>query len=458
MQLWKLIGITICLGNSIACNSDDSPTVTTETTEVIDNTFKGTVNWKKTFGGSLNEEIKAVTVAPNGDYVILGNSGSTDAIVGTNTSGTQDYWVMRIDPSGNSIWSKTYGGDNDERGEAIALTKDNGFIVTGYSRSTSGDVSANNGSYDHWMVKLDANGTIQWEKNYGFLGDDRAAQVKQTADGGFLTAGYLDVDSYEGPNNPNKGLKQEKAPKKHGIGEFWIHKLDSTGAVEWERFYGGSNNDRASDFLILDDGYLVIGTSESTDFDITNSKGSYDFWIIKINKKGELQWQKNYGGSEIDTAYAVATTIDGNFIIVGDTRSIDGDITTGKGNADLWAIKIAPDGTLLKQKTYGGSGFDTARGIIAMNNKEFIISGSTKSNDGDISKSFGGNDIWLLKIDENLNLKWSTTFGGSDFDFGMRISQTTSGEIIVIGDTKSIDNDSVGNNGKKDALIISITP
>ncbi len=456
MQFWKLKIVIFSLGISLSCSSDDPAVSNNETPKETDTSFKGTINWKKTFGGSLNEEAKALVVAPNGDYMLLGNSGSTDGTIGTNTSGTQDYWLMRINPTGEVIWSKTYGGDNDDRGEAIAVTNDGGFVITGYSRSASGAVTANNGSYDHWMAKLDSNGVLQWEKNYGFLGDDRAFAVQQTTDGGYLTVGYLDVDSYEGPNNTNTSQKLPNAAKKHGVGEFWVHKLDPTGAVEWERFFGGSNNDRANDFLILEDGYLIVGTSESNDFDISSSNGSYDFWLVKISKEGVLQWQKNYGGSGIDTAYAATMTADGNYVIVGDTRSTDGDITTAKGNADLWAIKISPDGTLLQQKTFGGSGFDTAREILTTAENNFVISGSSRSSDGDVTTNFGDNDIWLLQIDQNLNLQWNTSFGGSDFDFGQGLSQDANGTIVLIGDSESSDNDSIENNGQKDALVLSI--
>ncbi|WP_010182076.1 hypothetical protein [Aquimarina agarilytica] len=412
------------------------------------------LNWSKSIGGSLNDEVKAIVLLDD-DYVVLGNTESVDGDV-DRVRGTQDFWVIKLNAKGEIIWNNTYGGNDDDRGESIAKTTDGGFIISGYSRSLDDDVSNNEGSYDHWIVKLDAAGDLQWEKSFGFLGDDRAFSVKETPDGGFVTAGFLDVDNYNGPNlKPTKGAKGLKTL--HGVGEFWIHKLDREGNKEWEKFFGGSNNDRASDIVVTNDGgFIAVGSTESDDFDINKNNGSYDYWAIKINATGELIWEKTYGGSEIDMANAIIKTADGNYIIVGNSRSSDVDVKENKGNADVWIVKINENGVLLEQFSMGGSDFDNAEAIYETRSGSFLIAGNTRSNDGDIQEAKGGNDYYLAEIDQKLQLQWTATLGGAKLDFAYDVLEDAKNNIIIIGDSESV-TDLIDNKGKKDALVISLS-
>src|SRR5690606_362188 len=145
-------------------------------------------------------------------------------------------------------------------------------------------------------------------------------------------------------------------------------------------------------------GYIMVGNSESNDFDITDPKGSYDFWAVKINAIGEMLWQKNYGGSGIEIAYGISKTQDGNYLVIGDSRSTDQDVTNPKGNADIWLIKISDSGNLLWQKSYGGSQFDTGKTIIEQDSNLIII-GSSRSSDHDVGNNYGQSDFWLVLSD-----------------------------------------------------------
>ena len=142
----------------------------------------------------------------------------------------------------------------------------------------------------------------------------------------------------------------------------------------------------------------MVGSSESEDFDITDSNGSYDFWVVKVNSEGTKLWEKSYGGAEIDIAYAIEATGDGKFVIIGDSRSINGDVSDAKGNADMWIIQIDGLGNLLWQKSIGGTGFDTGRGIRKMNDGGFVITGNSRSSDIDVTQNKGQSDVWNIKI------------------------------------------------------------
>lgn len=442
---------TLLLNSS--CSNNDS-----DTSSDIENpdSVQRTVEWIKTFGGSGEDDALSVVEANDGSYVVFGYTQSTDGDVTDKTATDSDYWALKISENGDIIWSKTYGGSGDDRGQKIITTIDGGYALVGYNRSSDGDVSSNEGLQDYWIVKINASGDIQWEKSFGFPGLDRAFSIVQTNDGGYFITGFLDVSASEGAGNDDKNSQQ-----KHGVGEFWGIKLDATGEREWRRYFGGTNNDRSYDVVQTeDDGFLMIGSSESTDFDISDSNGSYDFWVVKVNAEGTKVWEKSYGGSEIDVGYAIATTGNGRYVIVGDSRSSDGDITAPKGNADLWMIQIDSNGNLIWEKSLGGTEFDTARGIHPTREGGFIITGNSRSNDldldtgQDIDPNKGQSDIWNILIDNNGDVLWKSTVGGSSSEFAVGCIETNDQKIIIVGSSDSNDFDIPENRGSKDIVIV----
>lgn len=410
------------------------------------------LDWIKTFGGSNEDNALSVIESTDGNYVIAGYTLSIDGDITDKTATDSDYWILKVSKEGAIIWSKTFGGTGDERAEDIINTTDGGYAVVGYSRSSDEDVSVNAGLQDYWIVKLDANGEILWEKSFGFGGIDRAFSVIQTNDGGFYISGFLDVTASDQEGNDKKVFE------KHGVGEFWGIKLDAEGNKTWRRYFGGTDNDRSYDVIqTKDNGFLMIGSSESDDFDILEGngpKGSYDFWAVKLNPDGTKSWVKNYGGSEIDVSYAITETQNGNFIIVGDSRSSDTDITSPRGNADLWAIQIDGNGNLIWQKSLGGSQFDTGRGIYKTQDHSIIITGNSRSNDLNITQNNGGSDAWILKIDQTGKVIGSATLGGSKSEYGEDCIETSTKNIVVVGSSESNDFDIPTNKGSKDVLII----
>ncbi len=432
--------VVSCKSDDDVINSDDTP-----------GQFLGEIEWAKTFGGSREDDANSIIETTDGGFAVLGYTLSNDGDISDKTSTDADFWVFKTDADGNLLWSKTYGGSSDDRATKIINTSDGGLGVIGYTRSNDGDVSLNNGFYDFWLLKLDNSGNILWEKTFGFTGNDQGQSLIQTTDGGYFLAGFMDFDGRSVSQPVNK------SGNRHGVGEFWGIKTDASGNQQWDTYFGGTSNDRAYDVVQTPDGgFIMIGNSESEDFDITDPKGSYDFWVVKTDASGAMEWQKNYGGSGIEIAYSISKTNDGNFLILGDTRSNDQDVTNSNGNADSWLLKINETGDLLWQQTYGGAQFDTGRKVIEKQNGELILFGTSRSNDQDVSANYGQSDFWLNITDANGDLIFEKNYGGSNLEFCNSGILTTNGNIVLTGSTESNDFDIPNNQGSKDVLLIKL--
>jgi len=428
----------------ISCSKNDDNNVKAKD-------FQPMVAFVKTYGGSKNESAKSVIKTQDGGYAIFGYVQSTDGDVLNKTDDSFDYWLLKFNTNNTLQWQNIYGGSDFDRGSHIIQTNDGGYAIFGSSQSSDGDATENNGFIDFWILKLNASGAISWEKSFGFSGAEDGISLIQTNDNGFLLTGVLDVTASGGLGN------SKSSAIKHAGGDYWAIKLNASGDKEWSKFYGGTFTDTPYDVIQTNDnGYIIVGSSDSEDVDISNNKGSYDFWIIKISGTGTLLWEKSFGGSEIDEARSITASNDGNYIIVGDTRSNDLDISKNNGAADLWIIKISPSGSLIWEKTFGGTSFDVPRSISKTQDNGFLISGNSRSSDGDISNNNGQNDAWVLKTDANANLQWQKTVGGSDIDFASDAIELNDKSVMVVGETNSADIDIPENKGFTDLLIFKI--
>jgi hypothetical protein len=405
----------------------------------------------KTFGGSHNESARSVVKTLDGGYAVLGFTQSIDGDIPTTKSTVQyDLWLLKFDAQDNLVWQKTIGGTKDDYGYKIIQSNDGGYAIVGSSKSNDIDQSTNFGFEDVWVQKLDASGSYEWKSTLGFSGSDIGYSIIQTTDGGYFVGSVLDVSASGGLGN-SKNLNW-----KHAGGDYWGIKLSKTGSTEWRKYFGGTNTDTCYDVVEATDGFIMIGSSDSNDVDIKNSKGSYDFWIVKTDKQGKMIWEKSFGGSEIDEAFQVLKTTDNNFLIVGETRSSDQHVTNQKGGADIWVVKMDTNGAILWQKNYGGTNFDVGRGVSLAQDGGFYITGSTRSMDGDVTENKGSNDVWLLKIDATGNLEWQKTIGGSDIDFSYDVVELDDKSLILVGETNSKDKEIPSNKGFSDALIIKM--
>jgi len=428
------------------CKSDDDTTTSPPPGPVF--TFLGEIDSVKTLGGSKNESAQSVIKTTDGGYAILGHTQSMDFDITDKPNESFDYWVLKFDANDQIEWSKTYGGTADDRGNAIIQTTDGGYAILGQSTSNDEDVTENAGANDYWIAKLDASGNISWQKSFGYAGADIGITLLQTNDNGYFLTGVLDVTASGGQGNTRQ------SNTRHAGGDYWAIKLDPSGNIQWSKFYGGGFTDTPYDAVETTDGYIIVGSSDSNDVDINNNKGTYDFWVIKINNNGAIVWEKSFGGSEIDEARSIIQTNDGNFVIVGDTRSSDQDVNSLIGAADLWIIKISPTGNLLWEKTIGGSSFDVGRSISKTQDDGFVVTGSSRSADGNLSTNQGQNDAWILKLDSSANILWQKTIGGSGIDFTYDAIELDNKNIIAVGESSSNNGDIDSNKGFTDLLII----
>ncbi|MAO10977.1 MAG: hypothetical protein CMC07_08875 [Flavobacteriaceae bacterium] len=447
------IFLVLVLISCFSCKKEDSPK------EEQANEFQGEVDYVKTYGGSNLDKAVSIVLADDGNYVILGSTKSTDGDITDKTTSDEDYWLLKVKPNGDIVWSKTYGGPEDDTASSLEKTSDGGYIASGYSRGAGGDVSNNEGFHDFWIVKFTASGDLQWEKSYGFAGSDKAYKVIQTKDGGYIAAGVLDVTASngEGGLGSNRSSQDLGRSVQHAGGDYWVIKLSASGQLQWRNYFGGTFTDTAYDIIQVSDGtYLVYGTSDSNDVDISGNIGTYDYWVVKVSVNGEMLWEKNYGGTQIENLYTATIAQDGSFVMFGDTRSDDENVSSNFGKADIWGVKIDADGALLSQQSYGGSEFESARGITSLTNGNFIVTGNTRSIEGDFTENNGDNDALVMLIDDNLNIEFQLTLGGSTFDFAQSAIEAENNTYVIAGSTQSNDKDIPQNRGVEDLLLFKI--
>ena len=339
-------------------------------------------------------------------------------------------------------WQKTLGGTKADNAGCIKQTNDGGYIVAGSTASNDSDVSGNHGGTDAWIVKLNSNGSIKWQKCYGGSNYDAADYIEQTTDGGYIISG--------GTNSNDGDVSGYHVGVPYLYGDVWIVKIDSLGNIQWQKCYGGSNKDAATEIhQTFDGGFIVIGYTESNDGNVVGQHQVTvsDMWVLKLDILGNLIWQKCIGGTDIDYGTSIKQTIDGGYIIAGGTFSINGDVKGNHGYSDGWLVKIDSAGLIMWQKCYGSSGSESINSIEQTKDKGYVFCGYTGgSNDGDLTgiTTYGNDDYWVVKIDSIGNVLWQKVFGGSDDDEAFSIQQTTEGGYVIIGYAKS-DSSTYGN-------------
>jgi hypothetical protein len=344
--------------------------------------------WAKTYGETNDDRTIALTQTSDGGYVIAGYTLSFGA-------GMSDFWVIKLDSSGAVVWEKTYGGTNNESVSTIVQASDGGYIVAGYSASFCSS------SFDIWLVKLDNSGTVAWQKTYGGTNADNAFSLVQTSGGGYVIAGYT---------------------KSFGTGkcDVLVMMLDSSGAVTWEKTYGGTNDDIAYSMAQTSDGgYIVAGCTKSF------GAGGYDAWILKLDGSGITNWQKTCGGTSDDIFKSVVQTSDGGYVAAGYTKSF------GAGLNDYWVVKLDSSGAVVWEKTYGGATNDYCSSMSQTSDGGYVAAG--------YSYSFGAGDVdaWILKLDGSGAVVWEKNYAGTNNDLIMSMIKTSDGGYAIAGYTKS---------------------
>lgn len=405
------------------------------------------VLWEKNYGGTAPDGIFSGAQTADRGYIISGSTFSTDGDISENF-GNEDGWIAKLNASGNLVWSRTYGGNNNDHINRI-LPSGSGYVFAGNTASTNDSFTIQHGEGDFFIAKTEANGDIVWFKLLGGSGLDYATDMVASPDGGFVISGY--TQSVDGDiENPL------------GDNDFWIVKVTATGNIVWKKNLGGSGADNAYRICAtVDGGYIVTGSTQSMDGQVTGQHYFEenpmlpDAWVVKLDGDGNLQWQKVLGGYTSDYGFDIKQTTDGGYIIAGASESADGDITAPRGGYDYWVVKLDNAGNLVWQKSLGGNSYDEARNIIETSNG-YVVSGFTYSQTNDVSTNYGNGDIWVAGLDTSGNLIWEKNYGGTFTDNVYNMFENSSGEYILCGYTYSADNDVTANHGQSDGWIASL--
>ncbi|MET3129444.1 hypothetical protein ABID42_004568 [Arcicella rosea] len=387
-----------------------------------------TKQWDKTLKGNGSENIRVMLNLPDGGYIIGGENYS-------DITSSLDYWLVKTDAKGNKVWEKTFGGTKDENLASMLATADGGYVLLGISNSDiSADKSeASRGTNDYWVIKVNANGTKVWDKTFGGNAQDTPKSIVATSDGGFILGGQS-----------LSGLSGDKTEASKGTYDFWIVKINANGSKVWDKTFGGDNEEYLSKILITADGGYLLGGHSSSGISgnkSETSKGASDYWIVKINANGSKVWDKAFGGNSVEYLGDISTTSDGGFLLVGDSYSgLSGDKTQSlKGDTDYWAVKINANGLKIWDKAFGGNSSEYFKAIANTNDGGFILAGYSFSGiSGDKSEASNGNsDYWAIRIDANGVKVWDKAFGGNSHDMLSNIITSNDGGFLLGGTSLS---------------------
>jgi hypothetical protein len=348
------------------------------------------VMWSKTYGGAEEEggshNVHLVETS-DGGYAIAGNTQSFGA-------GGEDFWLVKTDANGNMKWNKTYGGADHDRANSLIQTSDEGYAL-------AGDTIRLNAHPDFWLVKTDADGNMEWNKTYGGGDIDHANSVVQTSDGGYAVAG---------------------STLSFGAGEWdsWLVKTDEYGDMEWNKTYGGTKSEGASSLVETSDGGFALAGS-------TTSFGVWliNFWLVKTDGAGNMEWNQTYGSSIRNFFSSLIEVSDGGFVMAGNIHSGDA------GGENFWLVKTDAQGNIQWNQTYGGEDMDRPYSLVQTSDGGFALAGETKS------FGAGKFDFWLVKTDGAGNMEWNQTYGGAEQDTANSLVQTSDGGYALAGKTYS---------------------
>ena len=398
------------------------------------------IQWEQSFGGSSAEYPAGSLKTSDGGYLLSATSNSGISGDKSNAGfGDYDVWVVKVDARGRKQWDKSFGGSGYDAIYVEQQTSDGGYILGGgsYSGVSGNKSSPGFGSNDYWIVKIDANGSKQWDKSYGGNGGDAFCALVQTSDGGYLLGATSD-----------SGVSGNKTSAGFGSNDFWLVKIDANGNKQWDKSFGGSNDDYLTSLQKTADGGYILGGNTSSGVSGNKTSigfGDNDAWVVKVDANGNKQWDTSFGGSAYDGLSSLQQTPDGGYIIGGDTVSdVSGNKTSPSfGGGDCWVAKLDANGNKLWDQTFGGDDVElfaslqvTRDGGSILNTMSFSTFPSYASGNK-TSIGFGGYDAWVVKIDANGNKQWDQCFGGFGDDGFGPVEEPSDGGYLLIGSSTS---------------------
>lgn len=406
--------------------------------------------WARKYGGDQVDIPFAIKFTTDGGTIVAGYTDSRGGDVSPQPNREYwDLWVIKLDRCGNIQWERSFGGTNYESARDVVQTADGGYIVAGETSSTDGGVVAGyGGTKDIWILKLDAEGALLWQKRYGGSGLDIANHIHLLPDGTFLLT--ASSSSNDGNITGNHGTA--------GYTDGVLMKLDAAGNLLWSKCFGGSKNEELLDIEIINGRTYLAGYANSTDGDIPPQQQNYDVWLLALDANGNKIFSKVYGGSQNDVAYSMTMGNNGSLTLAGYTTSNDGMVSGARGSQDYWVININPaNGNLNWQKVTGGSGADYANSVITDADGGYLVGGISYSDDADVSNPLGEGDYWVVKLNAAGNVSWDQNIGGGGNDhLRSLIYQPSVKEYFLCGDSDSGGGDFSGGQGETDFGIIKL--
>lgn len=420
--------------------------------------FSQDILWEKSYGGKHAEYL--FDAQPTADYgfILAGSSLSNKSGNKTdNNKGDLDYWVWKMDEKGELDWQKSFGGSGFDLLQSIKNTRDGGFILAGTSSSNSDFQKKDScrGVTDFWVIKLDAKGEEVWQKTIGGSGQDELLCAFQTRDGGYMLGGSSSSSpspvTPEGETEEDNSIKNlnldlyDKSEKSRGNMDYWIVKLDKEGTVIWQKTYGGEYADLLRSMeQTKDGGYILGGYSNSSQSGekVDANTGVGDYWIVKIDDVGSIEWQKTYGGNGDNQLYVIHQTQEGGYITGGNSNSttpltsLGGNVRSG---TDFWVLKLDENGAVLWSETYDFGKVDILTSLVENKDHTYLIGGyaqndSFNSLEKVIKKDEEGiNDYIALKIDEKGEILWDKTVGSNGEDILRKLIETRDGGYLMAG-------------------------
>lgn len=362
------------------------------------------VMWQNHFGGKSFEQPFSTEFTKDKGLLIGGHSNSTGNDLDTNY-GDYDWWLIKLDSTGKKVWSEVYGGSLYDKCRYAHENNDGTIISFGSVESNDIDVSGNHGNNDLWLLKTDSAGNKIWSRCYGGSKGDAGRMVIENFDGNYISVAY--VLSEDGDVN-----------NKYGGYDGWVFETDAdSGNIIWSMNYGGNKEERIRRITQWpDSNYVFAGNANSINFDLsgTVNYGGEDFWITRIDKQGGVIWSVQYGGPGDDRIYGLVRDVDGHIVVCGKNEGAGGNISFSYGNEDVWVCKINYiDGSLIWEKSLGGTQDDVADKIDVMPDGSYLITATTESSDGDLNSHYGNADGWIINLDTNRNIIWSKVIGGT---------------------------------------------
>jgi hypothetical protein len=342
------------------------------------------ITFQRTYGGAFSDVGQSVEQTSDGGYIIAGYTNSYGA-------GGMDVYLLKTDAHGDTLWTRTYGGEQWDEGCSVQQTYDGGYVVTGYTESFGA------GGADVYLIRTKADGDTLWTRAFGGPDRDEGRSVRQTADSGFVIAGY--TGSFGA-----------------GDTDVYLIKTNANGDTSWTRTFGGIEEDEGySVQQTVDGGYVVAGGTESF------GAGDHDIYLVKTNAQGDAAWTRTFGGASSDRAYSVHPTADSGYVVAGYTDSY------GAGSADAYLIKTDVRGETAWSRTYGGAGLDYCYSVEQTTDHGYILAGSFDPAGAD------GRNVYLAKTEAGGDTLWTRTFGGSNGDIGYSVQETADTGYVIAG-------------------------